>query len=88
MPPPSWRPCPPPTRWTSDRRQHDRPYGHDDRVCGYAALRALLDIEYAGQDGRVLLADKEEIGSMGVTGMQSAAFDAFMTDLCDGQACR
>ena len=32
-----------------------------------------------------MLADKEEIGSMGVTGMQSAAFDTFLHDLCDGQ---
>lgn len=32
-----------------------------------------------------VLADKEEIGSLGVTGMQSAAFDIFMSDLCDGQ---
>ena len=31
-----------------------------------------------------MLADKEEIGSMGVTGMQSAAFDTFMQDLCEG----
>ena len=33
-----------------------------------------------------MLADKEEIGSMGVTGMQSAAFDTFLHDLCDGQS--
>ena len=60
-------------------------YGHDDRVCGYAALRALLDIGTPDKTAVCVLADKEEIGSMGVTGMQSAAFDAFMTDLCDGQ---
>ena len=60
-------------------------YGHDDRVCGYAALRALLDIETPDKTAVCVLADKEEIGSMGVTGMQSAAFDAFMSDLCDGQ---
>ena len=59
--------------------------GHDDRVCGYAALRALLDIETPDKTAVCVLADKEEIGSMGVTGMQSAAFDAFMSDLCDGQ---
>ena len=61
-------------------------YGHDDRVCGYAALRALLDIGTPDKTAVCVLADKEEIGSMGVTGMQSAAFDAFMTDLCDGQS--
>ena len=60
-------------------------YGHDDRVCGYAALRALLDIETPDKTAVCVLADKEEIGSMGVTGMQSAAFDAFISDLCDGQ---
>ena len=61
-------------------------YGHDDRVCGYAALRALLDLEATPAKTAVcMLADKEEIGSDGVTGMQSAAFDTFMEDLCDAQ---
>ena len=61
-------------------------YGHDDRVCGYAALKALLDLEEAPVKTAVcILADKEEIGSDGVTGMQSAAFDTFMEDLCASQ---
>ena len=61
-------------------------YGHDDRVCGYAALKALLDLEEAPEKTAVcILADKEEIGSDGVTGMQSAAFDTFMEDLCAAQ---
>ena len=60
-------------------------YGHDDRVCGYAALQAILDIEAPTKTAVCMLADKEEIGSMGVTGMQSACFDTFMNDLCDGQ---
>ena len=61
-------------------------YGHDDRVCGYAALRALLDLEKAPAKTAVcMLADKEAIGSDGVTGMQSAAFDTFMEDLCAAQ---
>ena len=61
-------------------------YGHDDRVCGYAALRALLDLEEVPAKTAVcMLADKEEIGSDGVTGMQSAAFDTFMEDLCEAQ---
>ncbi len=61
-------------------------YGHDDRVCGYAALRALLDLEQTPAKSAVcVLADKEEIGSDGVTGMQSAAFDTFMEDLCAAQ---
>ena len=61
-------------------------YGHDDRVCGYAALRALLDLEGTPAKTAVcMLADKEEIGSDGVTGMQSAAFDTFLEDLCEAQ---
>ncbi|MCI8808972.1 MAG: aminopeptidase [Oscillibacter sp.] len=61
-------------------------YGHDDRVCAYAALKALLDLQKAPQKTAVcVLADKEEIGSNGVTGMQSAAFDGFMEDLCATQ---
>lgn len=62
-------------------------YGHDDRVCGYAALRALLDLtETPAKTAVCMLADKEEIGSDGVTGMQSAAFDTFMDDLCETQS--
>ena len=61
-------------------------YGHDDRVCAYAALKALLDLtETPAKTAVCVLADKEEIGSDGVTGMQSAAFDAFMEDLCESQ---
>ncbi|WP_295579205.1 aminopeptidase [uncultured Oscillibacter sp.] len=61
-------------------------YGHDDRVCAYAALKALLDLEETPAKTAVcILADKEEIGSDGVTGMQSAAFDTFMEDLCAAQ---
>lgn len=58
-------------------------YGHDDRVCAYAALKALLDLTETPEKTAVcILADKEEIGSDGVTGMQSAAFDTFIEDLC------
>ncbi len=61
-------------------------YGHDDRVCAYACLAALLDLDAAPAKTAVcMLADKEEIGSEGVSGMQSAAFDTFMSDLCDAQ---
>lgn len=61
-------------------------YGQDDRVCAYACLQALLELEGAPRlTGVCVLADKEEIGSLGVTGMQSAAFDIFMSDLCDSQ---
>ena len=57
-------------------------YGQDDRVCAYAALRAILDIDRPKKTAVCLLVDKEEIGSMGVSGMQSAAFDTFIADLC------
>ena len=58
-------------------------YGHDDRVCSYAALKALLDLEEVpGKTAVCVLADKEEIGSVGVSGMLTAAFDTFMEDLC------
>lgn len=59
-------------------------YGQDDRVCAYTALTALLDTEGIPEKNLVcMLADKEEIGSDGVSGMQSAFFDAFMKDICE-----
>jgi len=60
-------------------------YGHDDRVCGYASLAALLALDVPERTAICMLADKEEIGSEGVSGMKSADFDTFMEDLCEGQ---
>jgi len=60
-------------------------YGQDDRVCAYAALAALFTLGTPYKTAVCMLADKEEIGSEGVTGMKSAAFDTFMSDLCDTQ---
>ena len=60
-------------------------YGQDDRVCAFAELQAILDVEAPERTCVCLLCDKEEIGSEGVTGMQSAAFDTFMKDLCESQ---
>ena len=61
-------------------------YGHDDRVCAYAALKALLDLDKTPARTAVcVLADKEEIGSEGVSGMQSGFFETFMGDLCATQ---
>ncbi|MDD6995140.1 MAG: aminopeptidase [Candidatus Borkfalkiaceae bacterium] len=54
-------------------------YGHDDRVCSFPAYTALLDGESQDKTVMVVLADKEEIGSEGNTGMQCAVF----TDLID-----
>ena len=60
-------------------------YGHDDRVCAYAELKALFDVQDPERTCVCILADKEETGSDGVTGMQSACFDVFMKDLCESQ---
>ena len=58
-------------------------YGHDDRVCAYAQIDSLLAIGTPKHTAVCILADKEEIGSVGVSGMKSQAFDTFMQDLCD-----
>ena len=60
-------------------------YGHDDRVCAYAELKAILDVKDPARTCVCILADKEETGSDGVSGMQSQAFDTFMADLCAAQ---
>ena len=58
-------------------------YGHDDRVCAYAQIEPLLEMGTPKHTAVCILADKEEIGSVGISGMQSQAFDTFMQDLCD-----
>ena len=58
-------------------------YGHDDRVCAYAEIEPLLTMGIPTHTAVCILADKEEIGSVGISGMQSKAFDTFMQDLCD-----
>lgn len=60
-------------------------YGHDDRVCAYAAFEPMLDLDVPEHTAVCVLADKEEIGSMGVSGMQSMFFDKVMADLCQKQ---
>ena len=60
-------------------------YGHDDRVCAFAELQAIFDTENPETTAVCILADKEEIGSEGTSGMQSAAFECFMEDLCSAQ---
>lgn len=57
-------------------------YGHDDRVCAYASLRAILSLEEEPEyTCCCLLADKEEIGSVGATGMQAHYFENAMAEL-------
>jgi len=57
-------------------------YGHDDRVCAYAGLKALLDLKGVPEHTScVLLCDKEEIGSVGATGMASNFFENTSAEL-------
>lgn len=56
-------------------------YGQDDKVCVYSSLRAILNIENPQTTAVCLFSDKEEIGSMGNTGMQSNVFDTFISEL-------
>ena len=62
-------------------------YGHDDRVCSFAALQALLDAADRTPDvtASILMCDKEEIGSMGSTGMQSSFFENTVAELIERQ---
>ena len=60
-------------------------YGHDDRVCAFAELEALFSLGTPDKTAVCILADKEEIGSVGISGMQSQAFEYFMETLCDAQ---
>jgi len=56
-------------------------YGHDDRVCAYPSLTALIAVENPVHTTMVILADKEEIGSEGNSGMQSAVYFDIIADL-------
>lgn len=58
-------------------------YGQDDRICAYTAFRAILDCEKPSVTSVVILADKEEVGSDGNTGMKSAFFRYFISDLAN-----
>ena len=60
-------------------------YGHDDRVCAFAEIEPLLDMGIPTHTAVCVLADKEETGSNGISGMQSQAFEYFMEILCDAQ---
>ncbi len=50
-------------------------YGHDDRVCAYTSLRAILDVKNPEYTSCCILVDKEEIGSVGATGAHSVFFE-------------
>lgn len=56
-------------------------YGQDDRVCAYTSLRAFIEVHNPERTAVCIFADKEEIGSMGNTGMESHVFDTFISEL-------
>ena len=56
-------------------------YGHDDRVCAYTSLMAILDMEMPDYTSCCILVDKEEIGSVGATGAQSLFFENTVSEL-------
>ena len=58
-------------------------YGQDDRVCAYTALKAILDIENPKRTAITVLTDKEETGSDGNTGLNSAYLSYFISDLAE-----
>lgn len=56
-------------------------HGHDDRVCSYAGVEAIFNVEDVEKSAVCLLTDKEEVGSMGNTGMQSRFFENMVANL-------
>ena len=58
-------------------------YGHDDRVCSYTSLMAMFDIKETDKTCCCLLVDKEEVGSIGATGMQSRFFENIVAEVID-----
>ena len=56
-------------------------YGQDDRVCAFTSLFAMLEVEHTKRTSCCLLVDKEEVGSMGATGMQSRFFENVVAEL-------
>lgn len=56
-------------------------YGHDDRVCAYTSLRAILDSDKSTYTSVCVLVDKEEVGSIGATGAQSMWFENVIAEL-------
>lgn len=62
-------------------------YGQDDRVCAYTSLLAMLEMEAPKRTACCLLVDKEEIGSVGATGMQSRFFENSVAELLEAMGC-
>ena len=62
-------------------------YGQDDRVCAYTSFIAMMEMDAPKRTSCCLLTDKEEIGSVGATGMQSRFFENTVAELLDGMGC-
>lgn len=58
-------------------------YGHDDRVCSYTSLMAMFEIKEPDKTCCCLLVDKEEVGSIGATGMHSRFFENIVAEIID-----
>lgn len=62
-------------------------YGQDDRVCAYTSLMAQMELENVDRTCMTLLADKEEVGSNGATGMHSRFFENFVAEILNALGC-
>ena len=60
-------------------------YGQDDRVCAFTSLKAMLEIGQTARTACCILVDKEEVGSVGATGMQSRFFENAVAELMTGE---
>ncbi|MBU5592804.1 aminopeptidase [Clostridium sp. MSJ-4] len=58
-------------------------YGHDDRVCSYTSFEAIIDMDKTDKTCVALFVDKEEVGSIGATGMQSKFFENVVAEVMD-----
>ena len=62
-------------------------YGQDDKICVFTSLTALMEIENPKKTAVCIISDKEEIGSMGNTGMESHVFDTFISEILNKLNC-
>ena len=60
-------------------------YGQDDKICVFTSVRAILEVTNPSKTAVCIISDKEEIGSMGNTGMESHVFDTFISELLNKQ---
>ncbi len=70
-------------RWAGLDKSMIMAYGHDDRVCAYSSYKAMLEVKNPTKTACCILTDKEEIGSVGATGMQSKFFENCVAKIMD-----